>query len=264
MLNRLLKLSIASVYFLGLRLRRAAGVPYRHIIGLCYHEVTAAQKTRFLHQLAQLKRHTHTVFLDAPLQQSQKPQVAVSFDDGLANLLENALPALQAQHIPTTLFIPSACLGTTPPWLQGTNSTNANEPIMTAAQLQQLSPAHILIGSHSAHHADLSHLPADELWHELSASKADLEQLLARPIRLLAFPYGRYNAQVLEHAAQAGYQRVFAADPVANESDFLRGRTTASPGDWSIEFYLKVHGAYQWLPQAIAFKHRLKKLFRSN
>lgn len=261
MLNRLIKLSIASLYFIGLRLRHAMGVPYRHIIGLCYHEVTAAQKANFLRQLEQLKRHTQPLFLNAPVQASPKPQVAVSFDDGFVNLLENALPALQAQQIPATLFIPSACLGQTPPWLQGSSHDNAQQQIMTAEQLTALSPEYILIGSHSAHHADLSACEPDALDRELQESKIFLEALLKRPITLLAFPYGRYNEQVLERSALAGYQRVFAADPIAQESDFFMGRTDASPNDWSIEFYLKIHGAYQWLPQAIALKRHLKKLW---
>jgi len=264
MLNRLLKLSIACVYFLGLRLHRALGGPYQHIIGLCYHEVTHAQKAQFLQQLEQLKRYTQPVFLDAPLQATPKPQVAVSFDDGFVNLLDNALPALQAQHIPTTLFIPSACLAQTPPWLKGSQHENAQEHIMTEAQLQALSPEHILIGSHSAHHPDLSNLNTSELDHELQDSKTHLEQLLKRPMTLLAFPYGRYNEQVLERSAIAGYKRVFAADPIANESDFFMGRTTASPDDWAIEFYLKIHGAYQWLPQAIALKRHLRSLLKFN
>ncbi len=262
MFDRVLKLSIACAYFVVLRWLQWWGQAQQPWIGLCYHEVTAAQKAGFLRQLRLVKRYTEPVFLDAPRRMSQRPQVALSFDDGFINLLDNALPALQEQKIPVTLFIPSACLGHAPPWLQGSSHENAQALIMTAAQLQALSAEHILIGAHTAHHADLSRLPVAELDEELQTSKQALETLLQRPVNTLAFPYGRYNEQVLERSKAAGYVRVFAADPLAQNSDFFMGRTTASPDDWMIEFYLKIHGAYQWLPYAIQLKSRLKRRFQ--
>lgn len=256
MLNRLLKLSIALVYFLGLQASRLFQTQ-RRLVVLCYHEVTTEQRTGFIRQLKMLERHAHTVFADAPYFSQGKPSVAISFDDGYQNLLDNALPELAQRQMPTTLFIPSAPLGQLPPWMAGTGAANEHEIIMTPAQLQALDKNLIQIGSHSVNHPDLSRLASKELEQELRESKHSLEQLLERAIDTLAFPYGRYNRAVVETAREAGYTRIFAADPVYQEDDFLMGRTTASPDDWPLEFYLKIHAAYQWLPIAIAWKRRL-------
>src|SRR5439155_17404768 len=61
-------------------------------------------------------------------------------------------------------------------------------------------------GSHSVHHWDLTSLPVPQLDAELKDSKAELEQQLSTPILQIAYPSGRYDERVKEHAREAGYR----------------------------------------------------------
>jgi hypothetical protein len=65
---------------------------------------------------------------------------------------------------------------------------------------------------------------------------------------------------VMGLASRAGYKRVFLNVPVrarANCAADVVGRIEVSPTDWPLEYHLKIRGAYQWLPIAIATKRRL-------
>ncbi|MDM8545393.1 polysaccharide deacetylase family protein [Candidatus Venteria ishoeyi] len=260
-MNNFIKLILALFYFVFDSLRRwLLNRPYPLVV-LCYHEVTAKQAGAFQRQLQQILRHTQAVFADAPAS-GQTRQLAVSFDDGFANLLEHALPQMQAKAIPATLFIPTAALGQYPPWLQAGHHPNKTEILMTAEQLQNLSEQWVKIGSHANHHIDLTQLKSADLEAELQQSKTCLNTLLNKPVDLLAFPYGRYDNNVIQVARKTGYQRIFAADPVTDSDTYLLGRSSVYPEDGPLTFYLKIHGAYQWLPIAIAWKRRLKGLYQ--
>lgn len=253
MINRLLKLSIALLYGMGAIFRKK-----ETLIVLCYHEVTFQQKKPFIKQLNLLKNKTKTVFADAPfLEKNLMQRVAVTFDDGFANLLENAFPAMKERNIPATIFIPSICLGKNPAWLKETTHENKSELLMSEQQLKEISNQ-ILIGSHSLSHADLTDKNTD-IAFELVESKKHLERLLNSKVELLAFPYGRSNEKVRNIAKQVGFKRVFNADPILEETDFFMGRVDVSPNDWEIEFRLKILGAYAWLPKAIELKKKIKE-----
>lgn len=253
MINRLLKLGIALIYASGLVFRKK-----ETLIVLCYHEVTAKQKQDFLKQLEILKNKTQTVFANAPfLEKTTLQRVAVTFDDGFANLLENAFPAMKEKNIPATIFIPSACLGKEPSWLKNTKHENEYEMLISEQQLKAISEQ-VLIGSHSFSHADLTDEKVD-VKNELTQSKQHLENLLNKEITLLAFPYGRSNEVARNIAKNLGFKRIFNADPILEETDFFMGRVDVSPNDWKIEFYLKILGAYAWLPKAVALKRKIKE-----
>jgi len=258
MINRLLKLSIALLYGIGAIFRKKEA-----LIVLCYHEVNSQQKEQFIKQLDLLKNKTETVFANAPfLEKGVLQRVAITFDDGFANLLENAFPAMKERNIPATIFVPSACLGKNPAWLKETTHENKNELLMSEQQLKEISNQ-ILIGSHSLSHADLTDENTNVTF-ELVESKKHLETLLSSKIELLAFPYGRSNEMVRNIAKQAGFQRVFNADPILEENDFFMGRVDVSPNDWEIEFRLKILGAYAWLPKAIELKKKIKETLNVN
>ncbi|MEY3219320.1 MAG: hypothetical protein RIT27_677 [Pseudomonadota bacterium] len=257
MINRLLKLSIALFYAIGKTFRNK-----EKLLVLCYHEIAKDQQSRFVKQLEILNRATKPVFADAPYcEKSSYRRVAVTFDDGFENLLENAFPIMKEKNVPATLFIPTACLGKYPAWLEKTTHENKYERLMSLEQLQRIFE-NVLIGSHSLTHADLTNSNVN-VEHELVESKKQLEKLLNKEISLLAFPYGRSDERARNIAKKVGFKRVFNADPIVEESDFFMGRISVSPDDWQIEFYLKIYGAYAWLPKAILLKKKLKEILNA-
>ena len=79
-------------------------------------------------------------------------------------------------------------------------------------------------------------------------------------ITLFSFPHGQYDDYILSKCRQSGYSRVYSILPEQINFDnekYVRGRIDVDPGDWSIEFYLKIVGAYLWLPKAFHLKKQL-------
>jgi peptidoglycan/xylan/chitin deacetylase (PgdA/CDA1 family) len=230
---------------------------------LAYHAVSAKERLRFSRQMDFLQRSAQPVGADVKSLPAQGGQfVAVTFDDGLENILENALPELKKRRIPATLFIVTDLLGRTRDWEHHGGDDTRHEKVMTLEQLHQLlaDSELITIGSHTLTHPMLTRIGKQELDRQLLGSRQKLEHLLNREVTLFSFPYGAFNELAVEACREARYERVFTALPVlafSSASEFVTGRVGVAPADWSIEFRLKLAGAYRWLPQAYVLKRRV-------
>ncbi len=267
-LDRIMKLLISLVYHAYRKVRTLAGALVgegrsgRYVV-LTYHAVKAGQQDRFASQMESLKKHGTVVSAEAAAPRDGENRIAITFDDGFTSVAENALPVMDAQGVPATIFVPTGYLGARAGWITKREHPNYHEVVLTGRQLQGLPNDFVCIGSHTVLHRDLSSVKPDEAEAELRQSKEALESLLNRPVRLLSLPYGSCNPTVLELARTAGYQRIFLNVPVSNAAaggEDVVGRTNASPDDWGIEFTLKARGAYEWLPVAIKVKRRLRHL----
>jgi peptidoglycan/xylan/chitin deacetylase (PgdA/CDA1 family) len=236
---------------------------------LAYHAVNAKERSRFSWQMDLLQRSAQPVSACVKSLPAQGGQfVAVTFDDGLENILENALPELKTRRIPATLFIVTELLGRTRDWEHYGGDDTRHEKVMSLEQLLQLLSSDselITIGSHTMTHPMLTRIGKKELDQELLGSRKKLEHLLNRDITLFSFPYGAFNELAVEACREARYERVFTALPVlalSNADEFVTGRVGVAPGDWQIEFRLKLAGAYRWLPQAYGLKRLVMATLR--
>jgi peptidoglycan/xylan/chitin deacetylase (PgdA/CDA1 family) len=192
--------------------------------------------------------------------QARAHHAVVTFDDGFENVLIHALPEMEKRKIPSTLFIPSSNLGRFPAWLNNTDSLERFETIVSPTRLKCLDEGLISIGSHGVTHKNFADLDEAEIRQELRESKRALEAILHREVTEFAFPYGQYKPTDLTDAKQAGYKRVFTIRPgfaFSEKGEFVTGRIDVSPKDWYLEFWLKLMGAYRWLPVAFYIKRKL-------
>lgn len=261
---RVLKLLISTQYLLWSVLRdwvlRMAGRPlaYSYVV-LMYHRIRRSERVAFERQMAALKRVTRLVAVDGldPVVGSRGRYAAVTFDDGCAGFMDVALPILRREAIPAIVFVPSGFVGRTPAWFTAEKGGLGSERLMNWNELRGLRDHGLAIGSHSVSHRALAELSDEDVDAELRLSKAGLERDLGVPIRCFALPYGSYNSGVLRRCTEAGYEWIFVSEPLAARSNVVGhvvGRIGVSPSDWSLEFDLKIRGAYQWLPIAIACK----------
>lgn len=220
-------------------------------IVLYYHAIKQHQRCRFARQMDQILQQAH--LFDAGLPETmigKGPNVAVTFDDGFQSVVENALPELAKRRIPFTVFVPSGCLGERPSWVRDSSHAFWDERVLSAADLRALAAVPLAtLGSHSVTHRNLRDLDPGDAEQELVGSKAQLTRVVGAPIELFSFPHGAHDAALIDRARQAGYRRVFTIEPRRVEADsegFALGRVAASPDDWSIEFRLKIVGAYRW------------------
>jgi peptidoglycan/xylan/chitin deacetylase (PgdA/CDA1 family) len=232
---------------------------------LAYHSVTAGERGRFGRQMDFLLRRAKPVRADvAALPDGRGRYAAVTFDDGLQCVVDNALPELEKRGIPSTLFVVTGFLGRDAGWEYRGGDDPSGQKMMTEAELRDLPSELVAIGSHAVSHPLLTSLGEEDLNRELLASRSKLKELLGQEVNLLSFPYGAFDDRVVERCRESGYTRVFTALPVyafAVSEDFVSGRVGVAPCDWPIEFRLKLAGAYRWLPYAFAWKRGILRGF---
>jgi peptidoglycan/xylan/chitin deacetylase (PgdA/CDA1 family) len=246
---------------------RLVGQPLpRRCVVLAYHSVPAGQRALFVQQMEMLLRQAKIVHADIEaLPEQGGHYVAITFDDGYDDIVENALPELNKRGMPSTVFIITELLGCKRNWEHRGGEDTSEVRLMSPEQLRQLPSDLVRIGSHTMTHAFLPRLEAGKMQEELSGSRMKLEKLLNREVKTFALPYGAHNGTVLQICREAGYERVFTGLPVfafSQPGEFLTGRAVVGLTDWPIEFRLKAAGAYRWLPWAYALKRRMMSLAR--
>ena len=118
--------------------------------------------------------------------------VVLTFDDGRASQW-NAVQALNARGMTGVFFV-----------LGGGNA-------LSDGQIRQIVAQGHEIESHTMSHPQLSRLSDAQLVYELVRAKQTLEAKYGVPIRYLAYPYGDYDARVINATRAAGYSGAFAA-----------------------------------------------------
>lgn len=231
-----------------------------------YHGVSSEQQINFKKQIEDILKFTQPISIQSTKRLEKGVHyIAVTFDDGFVDILENALPILIRYNIPVIIFIPTGCLGHKADWKLNSVNHIYLESVMTAEQLKEISRnKNISIGSHSVKHQNFLLLTEEEVQHELYTSKLKLENLLEKDISYFSFPYGAYNEKHIELAKKVGYKHVFTIMPVPSYLEFgeyIIGRVEVSPADWHLEFRLKILGTYRWLPRAFSLKRKFKQCF---
>jgi peptidoglycan/xylan/chitin deacetylase (PgdA/CDA1 family) len=138
-----------------------------------------------------------------PLAQSliQPGSVAITFDDGFANLVDHAIPVLAQYNFPATIFLVAKYCGGQNNWPGQSYDKAAVLPLMSWEQAAALPPS-ITIGAHTVNHPDLTRIDPAECERELRDSQAQIEQRIGRPARCLAYPYGSSSRQVQQTASR--------------------------------------------------------------
>ncbi len=119
-------------------------------------------------------------------------RVVLTFDDARNNFLEHAFPTLHRLRFPAVLYVPSGLLGA-PGHLR-------------PRDIEQLAEEGVEIGSHGRNHRALTPLDQAELEYEVRSSKAELEDILGREVRNFSYPFGDWDARVVEEVRRAGYE----------------------------------------------------------
>ena len=131
----------------------------------------------------------------------QRP-VVLTFDDGLADFREQALPALRSAALPATLFVTTGFLDGLPEEVVAGRPPGA---WLDPAALLDLCAQGIEIGAHTHSHPELDTLPVEAARREIARSKQILERLLAAPVSSFAYPYGYHGPVVRRLAQECGF-----------------------------------------------------------
>ncbi len=190
---------------------------------LMYHSVSdgRAASTRALSvrpavfgaQLCYLRRQGFTGLTFGELGQRRRTgqpfparSIVLTFDDGYADLIEEALPILIEHGFPATVFVTTG-------WLRDAGrSAAATAPgrMLSWAQLAELSAAGVEIAAHTHSHPQLDQVSPARLRAELGDCKQLLEDRLGRSVCSLAYPYGYSSKRVRTVAREIGYLQAAA------------------------------------------------------
>ena len=197
---------------------------WRHPRVLMYHMVSphrAGAKfnglrvtpERFEAQLAWLKREGWQFFTVSELweQWNALPEksVAITFDDGYADNLHNALPLLEKYDAKATIYMVVDRHDrdwSTAKKAHHNTGELAREPKLSDDELQRLvASGRIEIGSHTLTHINMRTTPADDKRRELAESRRLLQAQTGQAVASFAYPFGIYGEDDVALAREAGY-----------------------------------------------------------
>ena len=136
------------------------------------------------------------------VERPERPRrVALSFDDGMASLYENALPLLRELAAPATLFLTTGWLGGERDW----PALPDGAPPMKTLDWEQVRALHAAgwaIEAHTVSHPDLRELPDAAIDAELEGCDAAIEAALGERPQLFAYPFGYADERVERRVAR--------------------------------------------------------------
>ncbi|TCB14568.1 polysaccharide deacetylase family protein [Acinetobacter sp. ANC 5045] len=183
-----------------------------HIDGAKFNKLRV-KPTEFEKQIAWLKAEGFNFVTMQELQdhwgEHPAKTVAITFDDGYLDNLENAFPILEKYQAKATIYVVIDRHDrdwSTYKKAHHNSGELAREPKLNDEQVKLLSNSGLIeIGSHTMTHANLAKLDDIECLDELTQSKQSLEDLIHRSVNSFAYPFGIYAARDVSLAQQAGY-----------------------------------------------------------
>ena len=128
--------------------------------------------------------------------------VCLTFDDGYLDNYTLAYPILKERQIPFCVYM-------TRDFYRGVLKPQWNPTVemMDVNRLLELSSDTLCtIGVHTCTHPHLSGLSVEGQCREINECKTDLEQLIGKSVRHMAYPHGDYNQETLRIVRDLGFE----------------------------------------------------------
>ncbi len=174
------------------------------------------------------------------MQQRKSPPdnaVLITFDDSYSSIYTNAYPLLKARGWPFTVFA-------------NTEPVDSGRPgFMTWDQFVEMAANGAAIANHSVNHphfvrrpqgTDASEWRAESL-HEIQHAEDRIRTNIGQQHKVLAFPYGEYDAALLELMEALGYLGMSQASGAVSRGEgmamprFPMGGRYGEPGDFRLK-----------------------------
>jgi len=179
-------------------------------------------------ELKYLKDHGYrTVLLDVLIDAFDKgvplppKAVALTFDDGWRDQFRNAFPLLKKYGMVGSFFIPVGWVG--------------HSKVMGWTELRELADAGMGVGTHGYLHWHFDTIHGWALDREIVQTKKTMEQHLGRPVDVIAYPGGYYNAEAIGVVKAAGYKLALTTKHRIGQSAALRFEVGRFHGGNSLE-----------------------------
>jgi peptidoglycan/xylan/chitin deacetylase (PgdA/CDA1 family) len=129
--------------------------------------------------------------LDTLLANEKKEGVAISFDDGMKSVYQNALPVLIEHRAPAHIFLTTSAIGEPPGRLQPGNFSSFE--MLDWQNVEALHEAGVRVESHTHTHPDMRSLTKDQIAEECGIADEIITSRLGRSPGYFACPFGYHN-----------------------------------------------------------------------
>ncbi|WP_329410055.1 polysaccharide deacetylase family protein [Streptomyces sp. NBC_00704] len=161
--------------------------------------------------------------------------VGLTFDDGYADFLTDALPVLRRNGCTATLFVLPGRFGGDNAW----DPLGPRKPLLTADGVRRAADEGVEIGSHGLTHVDLTAADDLALKTETVESRAVLAELLGAAPDGFCYPYGTIDRRAVDAVREAGYAYACAIDPGPLNGPHALPRLHVGQNDDALRLYLK-------------------------
>jgi len=205
MMNKLLCLTFALVASFA---TQAAIILQYHHVATDTPRTTSVTPAEFRQQMQHLKDLGYQVvsldlIIDGLTQHTPVPDnaVAITFDDGFANVFHNARPILKEFNYPYTMFLGPALID------------RREGPVLSWPQIQTMQQEGVIIANHSSYHHRLA-VPnkgeSNAQWRQrvktdMLLAQQQLEEKLGQKRKWLAYPYGDFSAELEALVTELGF-----------------------------------------------------------
>ena len=166
-----------------------------------------------------------------------KNSISITFDDGFADVLEDAAPIMSKLNIPFTVFVSPKLV------------IERNE-YLSIIQLKELSKLDICtIGAHGYSHEPLTNLSLDNIKNEIYNSKQWLEDTIGKNVFFMSYPHGVVNNFIKNEVKNVGFISASSSKPgvnTLNSDPFELRRTPILSHDYMNQFISKINGDWDW------------------
>lgn len=178
--------------------------PEPGVVILAYHRVGGGSGLTvdldpelFTDQMAMLADRCNVVTLDdlassMPTASREAPTIAVTFDDGTADFVDHALPALVEHAVPATYYIATDFIERQRPF------PDNGSPMTWAALAEAASTGLVTVGSHTHTHTVMDKLSPSEADDELRRARQLLQDRLGIDASHFAYPKGVFGGTAVE------------------------------------------------------------------
>jgi peptidoglycan/xylan/chitin deacetylase (PgdA/CDA1 family) len=197
----------------------------------------------FDEQMAALAHTGNVVSLEAALQalrdEPHEPCIAVTFDDGTADLVDVALPILVRHRIPSTWYLATSFIDEQRPFESG-------PPLTWPAVREACSTGFVSIGSHTHRHRLLDRAADTEVADELDRSIGSITENVGSPPLDFAYPKALLGSSGAQAAVRSRFRSAALAGTRANVAGradaYQLARSPIQVNDGKVWFERKVAG----------------------
>lgn len=171
--------------------------------------------------------------------------VAITFDDGYEDNYSVAYPHLKLYGLPATIFV---ALNYSEKHLLS-DGRCVLPKMLNWNEIREMSQNNISIGAHTLTHRDLVNADLEEARNEILTSKEEIERQIGKKVDYFAYPFNRYNDELVKLVRTLGFRGVFGGTGTIQQGANVFGlkRISVDSSDTFLMFKIKLTRATDWI-----------------